>query len=108
MSAGMTRLLFAMIAAASLFFSPQEKTTMQDPVYTITIDPDPLKAGKSAKITYSGPIGTTLTLDWDPSGEPSSVVIDEKGEATFTVPAAATSLVVSDPWDNSEATTVDQ
>jgi len=81
---------------------------MQNPIYTITIDPSPLTAGKTATITYSGPVGTKLTLDWDPAAEPSSLVVGDKGEVTLTVPTNATSLIVSDPHGNTDAATVNR
>lgn len=78
---------------------------MPGPVYTITIDPSPLTQGGKATITYDGPVGTVLTLDWDPPAEPSTVTIDNKGKARFTVPSAI-DVIVSDPWGNTATSTV--
>lgn len=62
---------------------------------TITIQPNPLVQGDQAKLTFSP--GKVVELDWDPAGTPTSVTCNSLGEATFTVPANATSLVASDP-----------
>ena len=75
---------------------------MQDPVYTITIDPSPLTQGKTGKINYSGPDGTVITLDW---GDTQVQVTIQRGKATFTVPQNASSLIASDPWGNTGTTT---
>lgn len=64
---------------------------------TISINPDPPTAGKSATITYTGAVGTVLNLDWNPSGgTPTSVTIGANGTATLTIPTNATSLVIVD------------
>ena len=74
------------------------------PVYTVTISPSPLSAGRTGTITYDGPDGTEITLDWDPP--PSTTVRIWNGKATFTAPQNATSLVASDPWGNSSSSMV--
>lgn len=63
---------------------------------TITIHPNPPVAGRNATITYTGPVGTVLTLEWDPAGTPTTAKIGKHGTATITVPANATSLIISD------------
>lgn len=78
---------------------------MQDPVYTISISPDPMKRNAPVTIEYDGPPGTVLTLQWN--GELSTTVtIGRHGKAVVTVPASATGLIVSDPWGNTEAASV--
>lgn len=56
--------------------------------------------GQELKIQYSGTPGTYLTLDWGCGTGPALVLIGPTGEATITVPARETSLVVSDPTPN--------
>lgn len=75
------------------------------PIYTYTISPSPLTQGGHCVITTNAPDGTVLTLDWDPEAQPKSVKV-KNGRATCTVPANATSLIVSDQWGNSASTTV--
>lgn len=88
----MGKLILAVLGVASLAFTGQP---MPNP--TITIKPVPPVAGGKVTISYTGTPGTKLTLDWDPASEPSSVVVDENGNAEVTVPAGATSLIVDDP-----------
>lgn len=76
---------------------------MQDPIYTLTIDPSPLTQGKKGKVKYDGPDGTVITLDW---GDTQVQVTVRRGEAVFTTPNNATSLIASDPWANTDATNV--
>lgn len=75
---------------------------------TISLKPTPPTAGGKLTITYTGAPGTKLDLDWDPASEPTSVVVDENGNAEVTVPEDATSLIVSDPTGGAKdvATTV--
>ena len=79
---------------------------MPNPVYTITIDPNPPQQGCGCTISYDGPEGTVLTLDWDPRAEPSQVTIGKGGQVKVTVPAAATSLIVNDPDGNTASAIV--
>lgn len=79
---------------------------MQDPVYTYTISPSPLKQGKKGVITTNAPVGTVVTFDWDPAGEPTSGTVGEHGKITFTAPSNATSLIMSDPWGNTASAVV--
>lgn len=64
----------------------------QDP--TISISPMPPVQKGSMVIMYTGRTGTTLTVEFDPGGT-QQVVIGGDGKATVTVPANATSVVVS-------------
>lgn len=68
-----------------------------DTTPTITLSPVPPSHGDTLTITYTGAAGTVLHLDWHPSGTPTTVKIGNNGKATVTVPATATSLIVSDP-----------
>lgn len=69
---------------------------MANPV--ITISPTPPSVGDTITITYSGRKPITLTLDWDPPGSPTSVVIPAgNAGGTVVVPPGATSLIVGDP-----------
>lgn len=78
----------------------------QNPVYTLTITPSPLTQGGRGTITYTGPVGTVITLDWHPSGEPPTVTIGKNGTANFKVPKAATSVIASDPDGNTTSAAV--
>ena len=75
---------------------------MQDPVYKLTITPQPLRAGGQFTIEYSGPPGTVIELDWgvEPAPEPSSVTIGKDGKATGTVPQGVDGLLAYDQWGN--------
>lgn len=64
---------------------------------SIGCNPSTPTQGKKATITYTGTLPVTLDLDWDPAGEPSTVTITKAGGTEITVPANATSLVISDP-----------
>lgn len=66
----------------------------------ITLSPLPPTQGGTLEISYTGAPGTTLELDWDPPGTPTTVVIGPNGTATVTVPAKADSLIVKDPTPN--------
>lgn len=79
---------------------------MPNPVYTITFDPSPPQQGGAVTIAYDGPVGTVLTLDWDPQAEPRSVTIGKGGTVKVTVPVTAHDVVASDPWGNTGSTTV--
>lgn len=68
-----------------------------------TLSPLPPTQGGTLEISYTGTPGTTLELDWDPPGTPTTVVIGPNGTASVTVPAKADSLVVSDPTTNGAA-----
>lgn len=69
---------------------------------TITIDPNPMHAGKPVKIT--GPAGAVVTLDWDPAGAgPERVTLNEKGEYRFTCPGGYGDVVATSPGCVSDA-----
>lgn len=73
---------------------------------TITISPSPATQGKDITITYSGPPGAVLALDWDPAAEPSSATVGKNGEVVVTCPTNATSLIVSDVRGNTASAIV--
>lgn len=70
---------------------------MTDQIPTITLSPTPPSQGGRLTISYTGTPGTTLNLDWHPSGSPTTVKIDQNGQSVVVVPTTATSLIVSDP-----------
>jgi type 1 fimbria pilin len=63
---------------------------------TITLDPAPPVQGQKLTIKYDGAANTTLQIEWTPPGEPSSVTIGKDGTAVITVPAEATTILVTD------------
>ena len=71
---------------------------MPDDAPGITISPVPPVQGQQMTVTYSGPKPVTLDIDWRPTGlSPTTVTITNDAGTTVTVPATATSVVVSDP-----------
>lgn len=94
----------SLVALLSVAWAPQGGAVQQDPVYTITIKPNPLRKGGVAEAKYDGPVGTVLTFDW--GGETTTGTVDANGKVTFTVPQSATGLLASDPWGNTEAASV--
>lgn len=70
-------------------------------VPVITINPDPPTQGQQVEISYTGAPGTTLNIEWTPSGlSPKTVKIGPGGSATITVPDNATSITITDPTPN--------
>lgn len=76
---------------------PQPESETQPEIF---LSPLPPTQGQQLTIEYTGIPGTVLDLDWDPAASPSTVTIDRNGKAVVTVPANATSVVVSDPTPN--------
>jgi hypothetical protein len=67
----------------------------------ITVNPDPMEAGKSALICYdfTGLTSTSVQLSftWDPAGSPSSLELTSDDPCqTITVPEANTVLIVDE------------
>ena len=89
--------------AGILLLCPSFTKGVQMPTPVITISPDPPVAGRPATITYTGAVGTVLTLEWDPAATPTSAKIGRRGTAVVDVPANATSLVISDPTGGAQA-----
>jgi hypothetical protein len=65
-----------------------------------TIEPDPPKAGKKAKLCYAGPKPWEASVSWDPEGEPTTLG-GEEGCVEFTVPANASTVNFHDENGNS-------
>lgn len=74
--------------------------------YTFTFNPNPPEAGKSCTITFDGPPNSTLTLDWDPPSEPTTLVTRHDGTVTFVVPDDADSLIIRDGDGHEDGTTI--
>jgi len=89
MFGAMGKLLFAAVLACSSLGSMAQQPT-------ITISPTPPSVGDILRVKHTGPYPVTLSLDWYPSGSPTSVTITSDKGATVTVPTAD-SLIVSDP-----------
>ncbi len=70
----------------------------------IIITPSPLVGGSKARISYTGKLPATITLDWHPAGDPKSVTIPENpGYVDIEVPTEASSLIASDDSGEAEA-----
>lgn len=102
----MVKLFAVMFAAVLALGAPkQEETTMQDPVYTYTIRPNPLTQGGKCVIETDAPDGTVITLDWDPEAQPRTAKV-VRGKVRVEVPSNATSLIASDQWGNTASAIV--
>lgn len=71
---------------------------------TLTIDPDPPVQGRNATISTTP--NEKLTFDWDPQGEPTERTTDSRGRLTITIPANASSVIITDSFGTDYAFTV--
>lgn len=95
---GMRKLPLLLAVLVSMSFTNQGPMGQDDDTTPrITLTPKPPTQGGKVTITYSGTPGTVLVLDWDPAAEPTSATVGKDGNVSVTVPANATSLIVSDP-----------
>jgi len=88
-----TSLLFGLVAAVTI------GATMQDPPPPapspeITISPIPPVQGDTMKVTYSGPLPVTLTVDFHP-GEPFEIDVTDSDGVDVDVPADAIAVKVT-------------
>lgn len=74
---------------------------------SITISPSPPSRGDTVTLTCDGiPPGTTLKLDWNPSGSgPAELVVGEDGKASFVVSDNAEDVIITEPESGAEAAT---
>lgn len=95
----MGKLLFALIAVASLSFTQGGPTMGNEddnapPVITLSPIPPHQKGTMDIKFLPN----SVVLLDWHPGGGgTTSVTTDANGKASVTVPANATSVIASDP-----------
>jgi hypothetical protein len=65
---------------------------------SISVDPDPPKAGKPCTITYTA--GASLLIEWTPGGV-ERATCGTDGKATVNVPSSATAMLVMDANNSS-------
>jgi len=86
------------VASTVLWLTHAAATHDPIPMASISIDPDPPKAGKSATITYAP--NKSILIEYSPGGLVRATT-DAQGHADIVVPANATYMVISDAANSS-------